>query len=112
MRHRDDSLESLIGSRLNAGARLVFSAPVANLELGGGILASRLDYQKQLLNSTVYGSGMYYSIGANYFMSSQISLYYEAKVEKEHLVQNGGSTQVSNIQTDTTVMGVGFRIWL
>jgi hypothetical protein len=112
MRHKDDSLESLSGSRLHAGARLVFEAPVANLELGGGLLGSRMDYQKQLENASFYGSGVYYSLGLNYFTSSQVSFYFEAKMSKEHLVQSGGSANVKSIDTNTTSMGLGFRIWM
>jgi hypothetical protein len=112
LRHKDDALESLSGSRVHGGLRLVFTAPVANLELGSGLTGSRLDYQKQLENSSFYGSGFYYSVGLNYFMSSRISVYYEAKIVHEHLVRSGGSSSVSAMDTDATAMGLGFRIWL
>lgn len=112
LRHNEDSLESLSGSRLHAGMRLVFSAPVANLELGSGLQGSRLDYQKQLENGSFYGSGMYYSIGLNYFMSSRVSVYYEAKMSNEHLVRSGGSSSAKSMDTEMTLMGLGFRIWL
>jgi hypothetical protein len=112
MRTKNDALESLNGSRLHGGLRAVFSAPVANLELGMGLQGSRLDYQKQLENASFYGSGTYYSLGLNYFMSSQVSVYYEAKMAKEHLVESGGSSSMDAIDTNMTLMGLGFRIWL
>jgi hypothetical protein len=31
---------------------------------------------------------------------------------KDHLVRNGGSAVVEAIDTDTTVMGLGFRLWM
>jgi hypothetical protein len=107
-----DSLESLTGSRLNAGMRLVFDAPVANLELGAGILGSSLNYQKSAEAASFYGSGTYYSLGLNYFTSTRVSFYFEAKLNSEHLVRNGGSASIDAIDTSMTLMGLGFRLWL
>lgn len=112
MRYKDDALESLIGSRLHAGMRAVFLSPVGNLEAGAGIQGSRLDYQKQLEHASFVGNGVYYSLGLNYFLSSRFSVYYEAKMTKDHLVRNGGSAVVEAIDTDTTMMGLGFRLWM
>lgn len=112
LRYRDDALERLSGSRLNAGLRLSFLAPVGNLEVGGGLLGSRLDYQKQLENASFYGSGFYTSLGLNYYMNSRVSFYFEGKMNQENLVRNSGSSVTSDMQSSTTLMGVGFRIWL
>jgi hypothetical protein len=111
LRYRDDALQSLSGSRLHLGARLAFSAPIVNLEGGAGVQGSRLDYQRQLENASFYGSGYYYSLGLNYFVSTRVSFYYEAKMAHEHLVRNGGSASINSIDTETTLMGVGFRLW-
>ena len=112
LRYKDDALESLNGSRLTAALRLVFLAPIGNLEAGSGITGARLDYQKQLDNASFYGNGVYYSLGLNYFVNGRVSFYYEAKTQREHLVRNGGNASVDTIDTDATLMGVGFRIWL
>lgn len=112
LRYRDDALERLSGSRLNAGIRLSFLAPVGNLEAGAGLLGSRLDYQKQLENASFYGSGYYTSLGLNYYMNSRVSLYFEAKMNQENLVRSSGSSVTTNMQSGTTLMGLGFRIWL
>lgn len=112
MRRQQDALESLNGSRLNAGLRLVFLSPVSNLEAGAGLQGSRLDYRKQLDSAALYGSGVYYSLGMNYFLGSHVSVYYEAKLSKEHMVKSGGSSDLNSIDTDMTTMGLGFRIWM
>ena len=112
MRNRNDGLEKIDGSRLNGGVRLVFTAPVANLEAGGGVLASRMDYTKRLDSATFYGSGYYYTLGLNYFISSQVSFFGNIKMNHENLVRNGGSTVTSSMVTDTTLVGFGFTLWL
>lgn len=112
MRHQEDSLESLSGSRLHAGARLVFLAPLFNLELGTGFQGSRLDYQKQLEHASFHGSGLYQEIGFNYFTSSRISVFCRGKLAQEHLARTGGSSSVKDMDTDTTQLGAGFRIWM
>lgn len=112
MRNKNDGLEKIDGSRLNGGARFVFTAPVANLEAGGGILASRMDYTKRLEAATFYGSGYYYTLGLNYFISSQVSFFGNAKMNHENLVRNSGSSVTTSMSTDTTLLGFGFTLWL
>jgi hypothetical protein len=112
LRRNDDGLQTLSGSRLNAGARFVFMAPLANLELGGGVLASRMDFVQRLERADYYGSGMYYSIGMNYFLTSQVSVFGTVKTISEHLMKGSGSTSFDTIRNDTTTIGTGFSIWL
>lgn len=112
MRYKEDALESLSGSRLNAGLRLSFLSPIGNLEAGGGVLGGRYDYQKQLENASFYSSGMYYSLGVNYFLSSRVSIYAEGKMNREHMGRDGGSAVTTDMDSDATQMGAGFRIWL
>ena len=112
LRRNDDGLQTLSGSRLNAGARFVFMAPVANLELGGGILASRMDLVQEIKRADYFGSGMYYSMGMNYFLSSQVSIFGSIKTVQENLVKGSGNTTFERIRNDTTTIGTGFSIWL
>jgi len=110
--YRDDALQSLSGSRLHAGGRIVFTSPAVNFEAGAGVQGSRLDYRKQLEEGEFYGSGTYYSLGLNYFLSSHFSVYYQAKTENAHLERNSGQSSVKSIETNSTLMGLGFRLWL
>jgi len=112
MQSKDDRNESLIGSRVKAGMKIVFSAPIFNLELGAGFQGSRLDYQKQLENGMFHGSGMYQEVSFNHYMNSQISLYLNAGYADEQLTRTAGSSAVKDMKTSTTVMGAGIRIWL
>jgi len=112
MREKNDGLQSLRGSRLNGEAKLVFYSPVGNLEGGMGVLASRLDFQQGLEVGDYYGSGSYYSLGLNYFVTGNLSFFGGMKMIKENLVKNGGASKIENIKTDTTSLGTGFSLWL
>ncbi len=112
MRSQEDGLEQLQGSRLHGDCNLVFASPIGNLEMGAGASLLRVDYRRLLENSSFVGSGAYYSIGTNYFMSSQLSIFAKGLVYNEHLMRNGGSATVRRISTNTTGVSLGFRIWL
>jgi len=112
MRSQSSSLQHLGGSRFSGGARLVFLAPVANLEAGAGVIGSRYDYQNQLSTANFYGSGSYYSLGFNYFMSQSVSLFGHGKMIDEHAVRNGGDSETTSITAKTTNLGMGFTLWL
>lgn len=105
-------LENLSGSRLHLGARLVFTSPAGNLEAGAGMTGTRYDYQNSLASSDYYGSGMFYSLGLNYFFSTQVSMFGYGKITQENLVRNGGSALYKNIRSETTGIGLGFNFWI
>lgn len=112
LRRNDDGLQTMSGSRFNAGARFVFMAPLANLELGGGILASRMDFVQRLQRAEFYGSGLYYSVGMNYFLTSQVSVFGTVKTIQESFVRGSGDSSFKAIENQTTSIGTGFSIWL
>lgn len=112
LRRSDDGLQTLSGSRFNAGARFVFLAPLANLELGAGVLASRMDFVQRLQRAEFYGSGLYYSVGMNYFLTSQVSVFGAVKTIQETLVRGSGDSSFESIGNQTTTVGTGFSIWL
>ena len=112
MRSSSSGLERLGGSRFSGGMRLVFRAPVANLEAGGGVIGSRYDYQHDLTSSDFYGSGVYYSLGFNYFMSEKVSLFGQAKMIDEHAIRTGGSADEKSISAKMTNIGFGFTLWI
>jgi len=112
LRSQSDSNNNLDGSRLSGAINLVFQAPLVNLEVGGGVLASNLEMQRQLERSNLMGSGMFYSLGVNYFITSQISSFFHVKTINENLSLSGGADVVKGMKNDATGIGAGFSIWL
>ncbi|MEZ4743697.1 MAG: hypothetical protein R3B45_14845 [Bdellovibrionota bacterium] len=112
MRSQDDAREQLEGSRIHADTKLVFGSPIGNLEAGFGASIIRADYQKLLESSSFVGSGLFYSLGGNYFLTSRFSIFARGKIFKDHLMRNSGSARVQQIDTETTAVSLGFRIWM
>jgi hypothetical protein len=112
MKSVKSNLEKLDGSRFSGGLRLVFQAPVANLELGGGVIGTRYDYQKELQTAGFYGSGVYYSLGMNYFTTDQVSVFGVVKLVDEHSVKNSGNSDTQELSLQSTNAGIGVTLWL
>lgn len=112
LRSKADSLENIHGSRFGLGVKFIFAAPIGNLEAGGGVTGGRYDYQRQLDAAEFLASGYNFTLGVNYFMSSKVSVFSEAKGNRENLVRNGGSAAIERITTDTSTLGLGVSLWL
>lgn len=110
--NQNDTNESLDGSRLHAETTLSFLSPLGNLELGLGATASRMEYKNVLESSDFIGTGLYYTVGSNYFITDRFSIFGQAKALKESMSRSGGSAMVDTISTDLTSLGFGFRIWM
>lgn len=109
---KDEGHRLLNGSRLSGDARLVFGAPVGNMEAGGGFVGSRYDYRDQLVSVDFLGSGYYYSLGVNHYLSHRVSMFALGKSTYEHMVRNGGSKDYKSGLLNTNSISMGFRLWL
>lgn len=107
-KNMDNSWESLRGSRVTADLGLVFGSPVGNLRFGGGLVGSRLDYQNSPISGSVYGSGTYYSIGLNYFITPRFSAYADYQEYRERLT---GDADFNQALVVTRAADLGFTLW-
>lgn len=112
MREKGNGLENLRGSRFYGETKAIFYSPVGNLEGAMGVTGLRMDYQKILDTAEFYGSGYYYSIGLNYFVTSTLSFFGNARMAQENMVKNSGNAVNDQLKTDTTSVGGGFTLWL
>ena len=112
MRTGGGAVQRLSGSKLGGEVRFVFESPLGNLEAGAGALGSRLDYQKAAEFASYYGSGTYYTMGVNYFMTPSVSVFGQAKMFQENLVRTSGPESLGDFRTNTTAVGAGFSLWI
>lgn len=112
MASKDSSSDRLGGSRLAGEVKFSFASPLGNLEMGAGAIVSRYDLQRQLNHTSTYGSGMYYTVGVNYFLSSQVSVFGTMRNIEESFARNAGASLDGRVGAKTTSAGIGASIWL
>lgn len=113
LRNSSNGAETLSGSRFGLGTTLSFYAPLGNLRLGADATAANYDYRRDGTTSSYVGSGMSYRVGYNYFLTYNISFQANVEQLKEKIQRNGGSSETaSSIRKETTLVGMGFMVWL
>ncbi|MBC7661509.1 MAG: hypothetical protein H7249_17570 [Chitinophagaceae bacterium] len=112
MRSADSSLETLSGSRLSAEIAFEFSAPLTNIEFGLGMLGDNLTYLSNEKSGTVVGSGHFYSMGINYFLTPSVSFQATGKRLEVNNQMSGGSSDINKLSSKTDSLSAGIAIWL
>jgi hypothetical protein len=112
MRSRDTSLENMRGSRLTGEITFAFSAPVTNIQFGLGVIASQMDYQNFEKSGAYLGTGHFYNMGFNYFVSPKFSLQFIGKHSTIRHSASGGSLDLQEIQSNTDSLSLGLAIWI
>lgn len=110
-RSQDDSLENLKGSRFSAESKIILTSPIVNVEVGGGVSTSRLDYQRHEDTATVSGEGSYLSLSANRFLASNLSLFGYVHQGHEQLERSGGTDIVESLKGTSVAGGAGIDVW-
>lgn len=111
LRSKESSLENMNGSRLGAGITFVFSAPIGNMEFGAGANASQMSYQHLEKSASFLGAGHYYSIGMNYFLTPNISVFSTGRRSKMNYKHSGGQAAIEAMKSNSDSLGFGAKIW-
>jgi hypothetical protein len=109
---QDSALERLGGTRLSGDMSLSFASPMGSLVLGGGVLGGSYEYSRDLTTGEFFSSGSYYSVGTNYFIAPTVSVTFDVRNMREHLIRSSGSTAYRSMDLDLQVATVGFSLWL
>lgn len=112
MRSRDTSLENMRGSKLSGEVTFAFSAPITNIQFGLGVLASQMDYQDFEKSGAYVGTGHYFNMGFNYFVSPMFSLQFLGKRSTMRHSASGGSLDLQEIHSNTDSLSLGLAIWI
>jgi hypothetical protein len=112
LRSRDSSLENMRGSKLAGEVTFAFSAPITNIQFGLGVIASQLDYQDHEKSGAYVGTGHYYNMGFNYFVSQMFSVQLLGRRSVIRHSASGGSLDLQEMHSNSDSLSFGLAIWI
>lgn len=112
LRSRDTSLENMHGNKLSGEVTFAFSAPITNIQFGLGVIASQMEYQNYDKSGGFVGTGHYYDMGFNYFMTSLFSLQFIGKHSTIRHTASSGSLDLQSMKSSTDSLSLGLAIWI
>lgn len=112
LRSRESSLENMRGSKFTGEVTFAFSAPITNIQFGLGMIVGQMEYQNFDKSGAYVGTGHYYDMGFNYFISQMFSLQVIGKHSLIRYTASGGSLELQEIQSSTDSLSFGLAIWI
>lgn len=100
----------LRANEFGAEVRMVFTAPVVNLAVGGGAMASQGAFRSGSVYSPVSTNGYFASVEVIYFLSSRLSFNASgSNIWSKSVIRSNVMTES---QSQATRFGGGISIWL
>jgi len=109
---QDASSSSLEGARAFSEFKLVFSAPIFNVEVGGGLAGGNLNYATKETSASLFSTSRFYTFGINHYMTSRISVFGKANSSMESLKRTGGDPTITGVEGILNTFSGGIRISL
>jgi hypothetical protein len=110
LKRQDAKMHSLAGVRGISEVKFVFSAPIFNVEVGGGMAAGNLDYLTNTTSTQLFATSRFYSFSINHYIASRISLYGRANSSMESIRRTGGDNALTGIDGVINTFMAGLRI--
>jgi hypothetical protein len=109
---QDNTSSSIDGARAFSEFKLVFSAPIFNVEVGGGIAGGNLNYASKVTAASLFSTSRFYTFGINHYMTSRISVFGKANSSIESIKRTGGDPTLTGIEGILNTFSGGIRISL
>lgn len=106
---RQDYLDRIEAIKAYTELKFVFSAPMLNVEVGGGVISGPARYA--IINATDTNStGHYYTMGINRYISSNFSVFTRGNMEIMRMRRTGGDPNLKSVDGTLNSGSMGIRI--
>lgn len=107
---QDSSSNVMEGARAFSEFKLVFSAPIFNVEVGGGLAGGNLNYATKDTTASLFSTSRFYTFGINHYMTSRISVFGKANSSIESIKRTGGDPTITGVEGILNTFSGGIRI--
>ena len=94
-----------------AEMKIVLTAPMINLEVGGGIIGSMMDVITEDGNADYAGSGVYYTAAVSRYLNSDMAIFGKVTMGDQHFVKGRGSLEQDTIDIQSQTAGIGLKLF-
>jgi hypothetical protein len=99
------------GQRVGLSNYFIFSSPVGNLEMGGGLNVSRYEFQEGYDRANIYGQNTYFGLGVNYFLSYSSSVFVRFRSGSEDGTYGSGPAIMESMKGKLEGISLGMCLW-
>lgn len=99
------------GSRAGVSNYFIFSSPIGNLEMGGGLNLSRYEFQDGYDRANIYGENTYFGLGVNYYLSYSSSVFVRFKSGSDSGTYGNGPAIMESMEGKTQAVSLGMCLW-
>lgn len=91
--------------------KLILAAPMMNIEVGTGAVASTMQVVTQQGDGNYGGSGTYYTASVSRFLNSRLSIFARGSQNDLHFVKDSGNFEGESIDISDRTFGVGIKFY-
>jgi len=99
------------GSRFGVSNYFIFSSPIGNLEMGGGLNVSRYEFQEGYDRANIYGENTYFGLGVNYYLSYGSSVFVRFRSGSDNGTYGSGPAIMESMKGKSEGISVGMCLW-
>jgi hypothetical protein len=91
--------------------KIVLTAPMINIEVGGGITGTMMDVITKDGDAAYDGSGVYYTGSISRFLSSDMAIFGRVTMGNQQFIKDSGTLEKETIDIESQTAGIGLKLF-